>query len=504
MAKNVHIEQVTKVRIPAVATEEDRGLQFCTVPIRAFATLDSVDLEKNSRLGLAFKFDSMTISLIRQRDGVEIPAPGIVVNFPNQSDAVGFVIDWRQLTRTGPGGTELDQGCYQVKVSWTLGIAAGFFFETSVELFQFNNFNTEGYVNMFVVLNDVLTTEGISINYKDSGFATTIAFKGQFGYMQPGYLITNNIYSPENERRKVRILPVRTYELRTNRLLSCATQQIDERFLLAANQIFITDFNANNHVQKRYTNFPVIISEEESPVFEYDTSIYAKMTVIFKDKQQIAESKYDGDIKGSDNIILELPVLIGGPAPTVSLSAELMKTGQTISFATGDDGDLEAGREVDFNTLPTNNVFGNPNRFTDELGGQTYTLGLIVDHSTNSGTDMLMYSNTELVGATWPNQLTAAQAVSIGTFTTGWHLTNRHEMENIIDSSSVVGAITGIGYAPFSFTAGNYWTSTTAPAATTSAYHLNTSAANIVGLVKTLATVKGFPCRVVTHAELGV
>ena len=54
-------------------------------------------------------------------------------------------------------------------------------------------------------------------------------------------------------------------------------------------------------------------------------------------------------------------------------TATLMKTGQTTSYRTGDDGDLEAGRNVDFTTLAENNPFGNTNRFTDELGGQTYT-----------------------------------------------------------------------------------------------------------------------------------
>jgi hypothetical protein len=59
-------------------------------------------------------------------------------------------------------------------------------------------------------------------------------------------------------------------------------------------------------------------------------------------------------------------------ATAVSRStAQLMKTGQTTSYRTGDDGDLEAGRNVSFTTLAENNPFGNTNRFTDEIGGQT-------------------------------------------------------------------------------------------------------------------------------------
>jgi hypothetical protein len=35
-----------------------------------------------------------------------------------------------------------------------------------------------------------------------------------------------------------------------------------------------------------------------------------------------------------------------------------LKSGQTTSYATNDDGDLQRGRLVDFNTLPYNNGFG--------------------------------------------------------------------------------------------------------------------------------------------------
>jgi hypothetical protein len=81
------------------------------------------------------------------------------------------------------------------------------------------------------------------------------------------------------------------------------------------------------------------------------------------------------------------------PAP---VGATLMKTGQTTSYRTGDDGDLEEGRATDFFTLATNNPFGNTNRFTDELGGSTYTNNIVIDWSTYDnigGTVLGYYSN---------------------------------------------------------------------------------------------------------------
>jgi hypothetical protein len=92
------------------------------------------------------------------------------------------------------------------------------------------------------------------------------------------------------------------------------TRQIDEETLLAANQIYVTDHNADNHRQD-FFDFPVILSEEESPVFEYTGTIYAKIKATFLDKVAAYESKYDGNIKGSDNLILSLPTVVSTTEP---------------------------------------------------------------------------------------------------------------------------------------------------------------------------------------------
>ena len=60
----------------------------------------------------------------------------------------------------------------------------------------------------------------------------------------------------------------------------------------------------------------------------------------------------------------------GGEAP---VGAMPLKTNQTTSYATGDDGDLQSGRATDFFTLASNYPFGNTSRFTYIDGTQTYT-----------------------------------------------------------------------------------------------------------------------------------
>jgi hypothetical protein len=152
-------------------------------------------------------------------------------------------------------------------------------------------------------------------------------------------------------------------------------------------------------------------------------------------------------------------------------TAKLMKTGQTTSYRTGDDGDLEAGRNTSFTVLAENNVFGNTNRFTDELGGQTYTNNIVIDWSTYDGSTVLGWLRTSQASVIWNTGIDTALALSIGTFTTGWRMANITEMLSICNFS-VSRYIT---YSPINGTAANlsFWTSTTNPGATTQAFRFD-------------------------------
>jgi hypothetical protein len=170
------------------------------------------------------------------------------------------------------------------------------------------------------------------------------------------------------------------------------------------------------------------------------------------------------------------------PAP---VGATLMKTGQTTSYRTGDDGDLEAGRATDFFTLASNNPFGNTNRFTDELGGSTYTNNIVIDWSTYDGATVLGYNRdiNYWVGSNWDNSIDNALSYSIGTYTSGWYLANKKQHENL-QNDSVIGA--ALNYAPFNYTTvSSLWTSTTNPDSTTSAYRWNLATKLLTSLGKT-------------------
>jgi hypothetical protein len=182
-----------------------------------------------------------------------------------------------------------------------------------------------------------------------------------------------------------------------------------------------------------------------------------------------------------------------GEAP---VGATLMKTGQTTSYRTGDDGDLEAGRATDFTTLESNNPFGNTNRFTDELGGTTYTNRIRIDWSTYNGTTVLgYYQLASPLLQTWAQAIDWGLALSIGTFTSGWKLPNINELMNLMNWSLSAN----LNYSPFSIATLSHWSSTTNNNDTASSVIVLSNSTNpVLNYTKTLQRNTYFAVRVFT------
>ena len=187
----------------------------------------------------------------------------------------------------------------------------------------------------------------------------------------------------------------------------------------------------------------------------------------------------------------KVDIVLPANVPTYS-SAELMKTGQTTSYRTGDDGDLEKGRGSSFTTLISNNIFGNTNRFTDTLGGTTYANNWVIDWSTYNGSNVLGYYMTSagLPDVTWNTAIDSAQG-TFGGFS-GCRLPNKREIENICNYQLTQL----LNYAPFNYSGVTWWCSTTYLASTTAAYTLAGSWVNLS--VKSGAAGKYLPCRTFT------
>lgn len=179
------------------------------------------------------------------------------------------------------------------------------------------------------------------------------------------------------------------------------------------------------------------------------------------------------------------------------VGAKLIKTNQTISYATGDDGDLQEGRDVDFFTLNYSNPFSNTNRFTDILGGTTYTDGIRLDWSTFDGSTVLGWRITDNgVNINWADANTNAQLLTVGTFSSGWRLPNRFELDSIRNSGSNVY----FNYPPLNQSNNlRWWTGTSWVAAPTYAICLPNRPVETSANLKTAnVNMRYYPCRTFT------
>jgi len=156
-----------------------------------------------------------------------------------------------------------------------------------------------------------------------------------------------------------------------------------------------------------------------------------------------------------------------------AVGATLMKTGQTTSYRTGDDGDIQAGRETDFFTLASVNPFSTLDRFTDELGGQTYTNDIVIDWSTYNGSNVLGWSRTIRGGTIrdLAQNVGDALLVSVGSFTTGWRLPNINEQISIFNYSLPASTV---NYAPFNVSVSYLQTGTGASVSSQFVWSANT------------------------------
>lgn len=136
-------------------------------------------------------------------------------------------------------------------------------------------------------------------------------------------------------------------------------------------------------------------------------------------------------------------------ASFVPVGATIPKTGQTTSYATGDDGATQRGRLTNFLTLPSNNPFGNTNRFTSKTGTQTYTNSVAIDWSTYNNSTVLAYYFGDATTRPWATQLTQYTSSTIDGLT-GWNLFNINEAINIMNFSFPGGFV--YNYAPFNLT----------------------------------------------------
>lgn len=194
------------------------------------------------------------------------------------------------------------------------------------------------------------------------------------------------------------------------------------------------------------------------------------------------------------------------------------KTGQTTSYATNDDGDLEKGIGTDFYTLSENNAHGNTARFTLKNGTALTSANFHNDGTVGSGvliTDwseadylnetVLCWNNNRVGGAaSWTTKISdCATAVIVGEPSSGWYMPNFNEFNRIFNyGGNLSGLMLPNVFEFYNNVNIDVFTSTTKTSDTTMALSLQNNV-EVTGIIKTQAK-NAWQCRRYTFAELGL
>jgi hypothetical protein len=140
--------------------------------------------------------------------------------------------------------------------------------------------------------------------------------------------------------------------------------------------------------------------------------------------------------------LLSASIVMAAPAP---VPVPVAQTGQTTSYRTGDDGDLQKGV-----VSPSPRFIDNGDgTVTDNLTGLMWAKDANLAKSTMTWNAAIDYANNKV-----------SLGTSCGGEYTDWRLPNRNELNSLIDVSNFVPALPS-GHPFFNVQSSNYWSSTT-------------------------------------------
>lgn len=184
-----------------------------------------------------------------------------------------FVLQWKKVLVT------FGEGNYTIVKRTNI---AGLIYEESLINYNLHEWSTEradDTVRMDVAVSGYM--ENSQVDFTNSNFVTSLRFGGFFGRREPKYEEDTITYA-NYEVEQISMQQTNEYTMQSTALPSCITQQIID-FMLFANDIFINDYNLNNHL-RTFVKFPVKFGENKGTNY-YPSTTKAVLNLTFIDKK---------------------------------------------------------------------------------------------------------------------------------------------------------------------------------------------------------------------------
>jgi hypothetical protein len=273
------------IQLPEVFEEDDRGFAKCCHKFLVLAGGDSESWKNDvtsAWIKLADPSDTFSFVLVDADTQIATSYTPTDQPFANEDNAYFTTIHWRDvLASDGPK-------CYEILVTYNIQGYSGSFSWGTYELKPYSIQNALKTARIRVKFNLNQQIEGI--NFTGSNVEDSIRFNGQIRKDQPNTEIDNLIY---NDRHVETVINenLQTYEIITDPYTDEVLRKFTDLYLLSANEMWISDYNAHSH-SYRTQDLPVTIQDTPNKERPDDFSRFEYLTCIVSDRSKTKRTFY--------------------------------------------------------------------------------------------------------------------------------------------------------------------------------------------------------------------
>jgi hypothetical protein len=271
------------VEIPTPSIDPDIIFKECCYTHTVLADLNSSQDFKNDYSAFYHQRQLATETadffLYRYSNGQEYPLNNDTYGqffgfgyFPTNVNLKGYKVEWRKVLQT------LGAGSYKIIKRQNI---AGVLIDINSFTFTLKQFSTalaDKTVRIDIVMNGRLEKE--KVEFKDTAWKHSMRVAGFFGRREPQFE-EDNLVGRDYHKNQISMTQKNEYKFQTNYIPSCITAEIFD-FMLFANDIFMNDYNLNNH-SYNFVKFGVKFATNDGTTYGVKTR-NARLNLVFEDK----------------------------------------------------------------------------------------------------------------------------------------------------------------------------------------------------------------------------
>jgi hypothetical protein len=271
----------------------DRGFSECCYSNLVFGDVADTDPYKNDFSSVFFQrqtpTDTVTFEIIPASTGVPVALVDVThgVFYPigatnTNPNLTYFKVEWRKILSV------LGEDTYTLRKIITIaGVGPTNVDSNSFQLKPFSIAKANNTVRIDSIQDGTLNVRDTDVNFKNSLYETSLRVTGYFGDAQDSIEQDNVVFSSKKGKKyyedQITMSNDPEYTFQANNIPECISSEL-RKFVIYGNEIFISDYNTNNHSYE-YELLPVVLDDiatNDYPVLGRGVNI----SMVFKNRSK--------------------------------------------------------------------------------------------------------------------------------------------------------------------------------------------------------------------------